>query len=442
MDFQTLKTNLMKIIIIGAGYVGLVQGVCLAELGNQVRCVDIDKEKIEKLKKGISPIYEPGIEELLKRNLKLGRIVFDTAIKSHMKGNEMIFIAVGTPPEEDGHADLKYVLAAAEEIGKNLSHYQIIANKSTVPIKTGQLVRETIAKFYKGEFDVVSNPEFLKEGSAVDDFMHPDRVVIGYSGNKEAAEKVAALYAVLGTPALITDLETAEMIKYASNSYLAAQISFINSLANICEKVGANIEDVARGMRMDERIGKKAFLGAGIGYGGSCFPKDVKSLIQIARDYKNDFKILEESEKVNKIQRLKFIERIKNKLGDLKGKKIAVWGLAFKPRTDDIRDAPSATIVEGLLDLGAKIFAYDPVSENNFRKIAPDVNFCSSSLEACERADALVIITEWSEFRQADLEKVRQKMRNPIIFDGRNIYSLPRMKELGFKYISIGRPEV
>jgi len=419
-----------------------VQGVCLAELGNQVRCVDIDKEKIEKLKKGISPIYEPGIEELLKRNLKLGRIVFDTAIKSHMAGNEMIFIAVGTPPEEDGHADLKYVLAAAEEIGKNLSHYQIIANKSTVPIKTGQLVRETIAKFYKGDFDVVSNPEFLKEGSAVDDFMHPDRVVIGYAGNKEAAEKVAALYAVLGTPALITDLETAEMIKYASNSYLAAQISFINSLANICEKAGANIEDVARGMRMDERIGKKAFLGAGIGYGGSCFPKDVKSLIQIARDYKNDFKILEESEKVNKIQRLKFIERIKNKLGNLKGKKIAVWGLAFKPRTDDIRDAPSVTIVEGLLDLGAKIFAYDPVSENNFRKIAPDVNFCSSSLEACEEADALVIITEWSEFRQADLEKVREKMRNPIIFDGRNIYSLPRMKELGFKYISIGRPEV
>ncbi|MBU4337954.1 UDP-glucose/GDP-mannose dehydrogenase family protein [Patescibacteria group bacterium] len=432
----------MKIIIIGAGYVGLVQGVCLAELGNQVRCVDIDKEKIEKLKKGISPIYEPGIEELLKRNLKLGRIVFDTAIKSHMAGNEMIFIAVGTPPEEDGHADLKYVLAAAEEIGKNLSHYQIIANKSTVPIKTGQLVRETIAKFYKGDFDVVSNPEFLKEGSAVDDFMHPDRVVIGYAGNKEAAEKVAALYAVLGTPALITDLETAEMIKYASNSYLAAQISFINSLANICEKAGANIEDVARGMRMDERIGKKAFLGAGIGYGGSCFPKDVKSLIQIARDYKNDFKILEESEKVNKIQRLKFIERIKNKLGNLKGKKIAVWGLAFKPRTDDIRDAPSVTIVEGLLDLGAKIFAYDPVSENNFRKIAPDVNFCSSSLDACEEADALVIITEWSEFRQADLEKVREKMRNPIIFDGRNIYSLPRMKELGFKYISIGRPEV
>ncbi len=432
----------MKIIIIGAGYVGLVQGVCLAELGNQVRCVDIDKEKIEKLKKGISPIYEPGIEELLKRNLKLGRIVFDTAIKSHMAGNEMIFIAVGTPPEEDGHADLKYVLAAAEEIGKNLSHYQIIANKSTVPIKTGQLVRETIAKFYKGDFDVVSNPEFLKEGSAVDDFMHPDRVVIGYAGNKEAAEKVAALYAVLGTPVLITDLETAEMIKYASNSYLAAQISFINSLAGICEKAGANIEDVARGMKMDERIGKKAFLGAGIGYGGSCFPKDVKSLIQIAKDCNNDFKILEESEKVNKIQRLKFIERIKNKLGDLKGKKIAVWGLAFKPRTDDIREAPSITIVEGLLDLGAKISAYDPVSENNFRKIAPNVNFCSSSLEACEGADALVIITEWSEFRQADLEKVREKMKNPIIFDGRNIYSLPRMKELGFKYISIGRPEV
>ncbi len=432
----------MKIIIIGTGYVGLVQGVCLAELGNEVRCVDIDESKIEKLKKGISPIYEPGIEELLKRNLKSGRIIFDTSLKNHMRGNEMIFIAVGTPPEKDGRADLQYVLAAAEEIGKNLSHYQIIANKSTVPMKTGQLIKKTIQKYYKGDIDVVSNPEFLKEGSAVDDFMHPDRIVIGCNGDKQAAQKVAALYTVLGTPALITDLETAEMIKYASNSYLAAQISFINSVAAICEKVDANIEDVARGMKMDKRIGEKAFLNAGIGYGGSCFPKDVKSMIQIAKDNGLDFRMLEESEKVNKFQRLKFIEEVKNKLGNLKDKKIAVWGVAFKPKTDDIREAPSITILEGLVDLGAKIFAYDPVAENNLKKLIPDVNFCSDSLEVCKDANALLIITEWDEFKQADLEKVREKMKDPLIFDGRNIYSPLRMKELGFKYISIGRPEI
>lgn len=432
----------MKIIIIGTGYVGLVQGVCLAELGNQVCCIDIDEGKIEKLKKGISPIYEPGIEELLKRNLKLGRIVFDTELKNHMKGNEIIFIAVGTPPEENGRTDLKYVKAAAEEIGKNLTHYQIIVDKSTVPIKTGQLVKEAIAKSSKSDFDVVSNPEFLKEGSAVNDFMHPDRIVIGSNGSKEAAEKVAALYKVLGAPMLITDLETAEMIKYASNSYLAMQVSFVNSLAGICKKVGANIEDVAQGMKMDERIGKKAFLNAGVGYGGSCFPKDVASLIQIAKDYDNDFKMLEESEKINKTQRLKFVEEIKNNLGDLKNKKIAVWGLSFKPGTDDIREAPSITIIEGLLALGAKISAYDPVGENNFKKLIPDIAFCPNPLEVCEGADALAIITEWNEFKQMDLEKVREKMKNPVIFDGRNIYPVSKMKNSGFKYISIGRPDI
>ncbi len=432
----------MKIIVIGTGYVGLVQGVCLAELGNEVACVDIDTSKVEKLKKGISPIYEPGIEELLKKNIKSGRIVFDVSMKNYMKGNEIIFIAVGTPAQEDGHADLKYVLAAAEEIGKNLSCYQIIVNKSTVPIKTGQLVRETISKFYKGGFDVVSNPEFLKEGSAVEDFMNPDRIVLGCNGSKNAAEKVAMLYAVLGVPSLITDLETAEMIKYASNSYLATQISFINSVASICEKVGANIEDVARGMKMDKRIGKESFLNAGIGYGGSCFPKDVKSLIQIAKDNDSDFRILEEVEKVNKIQRLRFIEQIKKKLGDLKNKKIAVWGVAFKPKTDDIREAPAITILEGLIDLGAKIFAYDPVAEKNFKKIMPEINFCLDSTEVCENADALLIITDWNEFKHIDLEKVCKLMKNPLIIDGRNIYSLDKVRDTGFKYVSMGRPEV
>lgn len=432
----------MKIIVIGTGYVGLVQGVCLAELGNEVACIDIDESKIERLKEGISPIYEPGIEELLKRNIKLGRIVFDVSIKNHMEGNEIIFIAVGTPSKEDGHADLKYVLAAAEEIGKNLSHYQIIVNKSTVPIKTGQLVKETIGKFYAGDFDVVSNPEFLKEGSAVEDFMNPDRIVLGCNGNRNAAERVAMLYAVLGAPSLITDLETAEMIKYASNSYLATQISFINSVASICEKVGANIEDVSRGMKMDKRIGKKSFLSAGIGYGGSCFPKDVKSLIQIAEDNDSAFGILEEVEKVNKRQRLKFIEQIKRKLGDLKDKKIAVWGVAFKAKTDDVREAPAITILQRLVDLEAKIFVYDPVAEENFRRIIPEINFCPDSIEVCEDADALLIITDWNEFKQIDLEKVYKKMKSPIIFDGRNVYSLGKMKELGFGYISIGRKEV
>ncbi len=429
----------MKIAVVGTGYVGLVQGVCLAELGNEVVCVDIDEEKIAKLRRGVSPIYEPGIEELIRKNLGAGRIGFNTSLAQQIKGTKIIFIAVGTPPDESGRADLKYVLAAAAEIGKCLDHYAVIVNKSTVPIGTGELVRNTIKKYYRGDFDVVSNPEFLREGSAIDDFMHPDRVVIGCNNGKTAAYKVAELYMVLGAPILITNLETAEMIKYASNSYLATQISFINSVANVCEKVGADVADVARGMKLDKRIGQRAFLSAGLGYGGSCFPKDVSALIQIARENKVDFRILEEVEAVNKEQRQRFVLKVKETLGDLKGKRIAVWGIAFKPKTDDIRDAPAVSIIESLLSLGAKITVYDPVAAENIAKIFPQASLAKKSIEACRGADALLVITEWDEFKQINLSEVRGIMSRPVILDGRNIYAPARMKELGFEYYSVGR---
>ncbi len=429
----------MKVLVIGTGYVGLVQGVCLAELGNEVVCIDVMPEKIEKLKKGISPIYEPGIEELITKNLKAKRIKFSTSLAGNISGAEIIFIAVGTPPDEDGRADLKYVKAAAEQIGQNLKKYAVVVNKSTVPIGTGEMVRKTIEKHYKGDFDVVSNPEFLREGSAIDDWMKPDRVVIGDSNGRKAAKKVAKLYEVLEAPILITNLETAEMIKYASNSFLATQISFINSIAQICEKVGADVGEVSRGMKLDGRIGKRAFLNAGLGYGGSCFPKDVEALVQIAADNKVDFKILEEVEATNKLQRVRFVEKIKLELKDLKDKTIAVWGIAFKPKTDDIRMAPSVAIIEQLMSLGAKIVAFDPVAEENLLKIMPEVKFVGNAADACRDADALAIITEWDEFRQIDLKKIKKTMKKPVIFDGRNIYEPENMRELGFKYYSIGR---
>lgn len=429
----------MRVVIIGTGYVGLVQGVCLAELGNQVTCIDVDSEKIRKLKKGISPIYEPGIEELVTKNIKSGRLNFDTKLKRNLVDNELIFIAVGTPSDEKGRADLKYVIAAAEEIGKSLKDRQIIINKSTVPIGTGQLVKKTIKTYFKGQFSVISNPEFLKEGSAIDDFMHPDRIVLGYDQDRKAVEKVAKLYEVLEAPILITNLETAEMIKYASNSYLANQISFINSVAEICEKVHADITEVAAGMKLDKRIGKKAFLSAGLGYGGSCFPKDVQALIQIARDHQVVFKILEEVETVNKNQRQRFVLRVKTALKRVKGKRIGIWGVAFKPKTDDIREAPSVTIIESLIDLGAKLVAFDPVAEENSKRLFPDLRFAKNPYDACEQADALLIITEWDEFKQLDLKRVKKLMKKPLIFDGRNIYSPTEMKRLGFKYYSIGR---
>jgi len=429
----------MKITVIGTGYVGLVQGVCLADLGNEVVCVDIDKLKVERLSQGISPIYEPGIEEIIKKNLEAGRIKFVSSIAEGLLESEIVFIAVGTPSDENGRADLKYVIAAAEDIGKNLKDYKVIVNKSTVPIGTGKLVKSTIAKFYKGEFDVVSNPEFLREGSALDDFIHPDRIILGDSNGRSAAEKVAKLYEVLGAPILITSLETAEMIKYASNSYLATQISFINSVANICEKAGADVNEVAKGMKLDKRIGSRAFLSAGLGYGGSCFPKDVQALVKIAKDNGYDFKILEEVESVNKLQRQKFINMIKDHYGDLSGKKIALWGISFKPKTDDIREAPSIPIIEGLISLGAEIYAFDPVAETNLKKLIPEVKFSGNALDVCEGADGLVIITEWDEFKQIDLAKLKKTMKKPVIFDGRNIYNKNDLSKIGIEYYSIGR---
>jgi len=429
----------MKVLVIGTGYVGLVQGVCLAELGNEVICIDVISEKVEKLRQGISPIYEPGIEELITKNLKAERIKFSTSLKENIKDAEIIFIAVGTPPDEDGRADLKYVKEAAKEIGQSLDHYAIVVNKSTVPIGTGEMVRKTIEKYYKGDFDVVSNPEFLREGSAIEDWMKPDRVVIGDSNGHKAAKKVAKLYQVLEAPILITNLEAAEMIKYASNSFLATQISFINSIAQICEKVGANVVEVSQGMKLDGRIGKRAFLNAGLGYGGSCFPKDVEALIQIAADNRVDFKILEEVEAANQLQRVRFVEKIQTELGTLKDKTIAVWGIAFKPKTDDIRMAPSVPVIKQLVSLGAKIVAFDPVAQENLLRIMPEVKFAAKAADACRDADALAIVTEWDEFRHIDLSKIKKIMKSPIIFDGRNIYDPATMEEKGFKYFSIGR---
>lgn len=430
----------MRVVVIGTGYVGLVQGVCLAELGNNVVCIDIDQNKIDKLKKGISPIYEPGINELIKKNLAIDRIKFDISFDKYLDEAEIIFCAVGTPQGENGAAELKYVLAFAEEIGKKLKNYKIIVNKSTVPVGTNRIVQKKIAEYYKGKFDILSNPEFLKEGLAIEDFMHPDRIVIGHRGAQEAAKKLAKLYGVLDTHILITSLETAEMIKYASNSFLANQISFINSISEICEKVGADVTEVAKGMKLDTRIGQKAFLNAGLGYGGSCFPKDVQALIKIARDSDVDFKILEEVENVNKKQRQKFVEKIRKRLGKLRDKKITVWGIAFKPKTDDIREAPVITILENLSSLGVKIIAYDPVAGENLQKLMPQVKVVDNPIDACVDSEALLIITEWDEFKQIDLNKIKNNMKNPIIFDGRNIYSPAEMKKLGFKYYSIGRP--
>lgn len=430
----------MKILVIGTGYVGLVQGVALAELGNEVVCVDVDERKISKLRSGESPIYEPGIEELIKKNLRQERIVFDTSLKKHVNQVDVAFIAVGTPSDEEGRADLRYVVSAAEEIGKSLKKSIVVVNKSTVPIGTGEMVKNTIKKYYKGEFDVVSNPEFLREGSALDNFFHPDRVVIGCNGTSAAAQKIAGLYKVLNCPIVITNLETAEMIKYASNSFLATQISFINAIANICEKVGADVADVSRGMRFDKRIGEKAFLNAGVGYGGSCFPKDVLAMIQIAKDNDEHFKILEEVESTNKIQRQKFIQKIITGLGKIKGKRIAVWGIAFKAKTDDIREAPAVTIIESLQNLGAEVLAYDPVAEENARKVMPDVIYVSRPQDACKKADALVIVTDWDEFKQVDLLELGTLMKQKVIFDGRNIYNSEDAKDAAFKYYGIGRP--
>lgn len=429
----------MKVLVIGTGYVGLVQGVCLAEIGHEITCIDVDAKKVQKLKKAVSPIYEPGIEDLIKKNVKGGRLSFDTSLKKHINVSDVVFIAVGTPSDEDGSADLKYVFAVAEEIGRHLKKEAIVVTKSTVPVGTNRKVKDVIASHYEGDLEVISNPEFLREGSAIEDFMHPDRIVIGFHENQKAAEKVAALYKPLKAPVLMTDLETAEMIKYASNSFLAVEISFINTIAQVCEHVGADVKKVAKGMKLDKRIGPKAFLAAGLGYGGSCFPKDVKALIRIAKDHKVDFRILKDTEAVNKEQRQRFVLKIQKTLGSLRGKRIAVLGVAFKPETDDIREAPAITVIEALTGLGAEVVVYDPVAQANVKKRMPGLHFAFNIATACKGAHAVAIMTEWREFKGANWQKIAKTMDQPLMFDGRNMFEKEEMQRAGMRYFSIGR---
>ncbi|MCW1949050.1 MAG: UDP-glucose/GDP-mannose dehydrogenase family protein [Candidatus Shapirobacteria bacterium] len=430
-----------KITVIGVGYVGLVTGTCLAEMGNEVIGVDIDRKRIDDLNHGVIPIYEQGLEELVKGNIKNGRLTFTTDVSGAVRESEIVFIAVGTPPMFDGSVNLEYVRSAAKSVGENMNGYKVIVNKSTVPIGTGDVVSRIIEEKYNGEFDVVSNPEFLREGTAVSDFMNPDRVVIGTSSTK--AEKIMCdLYSNFGTENMVvTDVKTAEMIKYASNSFLATEISFINSIANLCEKLGADVEKVSQGMMLDKRIGQKAFLHAGVGYGGSCFPKDVKGLIQIAQENNVRFGILEEVENTNNAQKQSLLGKIQKLVGqDLRGKNIVLWGLAFKPHTDDVREAPALVVIKQLLDRGVNIRVFDPIAQKQAEKILGESVFYESNLEdSVKNSDCLVILTEWPEFKVVDLDKVKKKMNEANVVDGRNIFDPNEMKKKGFKYISVGR---
>ncbi|MCK5280800.1 MAG: UDP-glucose/GDP-mannose dehydrogenase family protein [Cyclobacteriaceae bacterium] len=434
----------MKIAVIGTGYVGLVTGTCFSELGNHVTCVDIDEEKIKNLKNRKIPIYEPGLDVLFERNVKHGRLKFTTNLEKGVKGAKVIFLALPTPPGEDGSADLKYILNVSEELGPLLEDYTVVVDKSTVPVGTAKKVRDKIAEKSKVDFDVVSNPEFLREGVAVEDFMKPDRVVIG-TGSLKATSIMDALYAPLvrqGNPIIFMDESSAELTKYAANSFLATKISFMNEIANLCEKLGANVDDVRKGIGSDSRIGKR-FLFAGIGYGGSCFPKDVQALSKSANDADYDFKILNAVMEINQSQKLKLFYKMKDYFGDLEGKTVAIWGLAFKPYTDDIREAPSIYNINELLQAGAKVQAYDPEAMENIKKIYGDrISLYEDEYEALEGADVLLIITEWPVFRQPDFDLITKKLKQKVIFDGRNLYPTKQMQEMGFKYISIGRIEV
>lgn len=437
-----MKGNyLMNICVIGTGYVGLVAGTCLAEMGNTVICVDNNKEKLEKLRNGIVPIFEPGLEEMIKSNTSENRLYFSDDLKASVEKSTICFIAVGTPQGEDGSADLKYVCQVAEEIGKAINGYKVIVDKSTVPVGTAEKVTEIIKKQTSHDFDVVSNPEFLKQGAAVDDFLKPDRVVIG-SDSQRATKIMQELYAPFlrtGNPVIIMDVKSAEMTKYAANSFLAVKISYANEIANICEKVGANAEMVRIGMCSDKRIGSQ-FLFPGLGYGGSCFPKDVKALIKTANENGCNADLISSADKVNKRQRLLFVEKITKYFGeDLSNKTFAVWGLAFKPKTDDMREAPSITIIKALLEKGAKIQAYDPKAMQTAKyHFADKITYANSSYEALENTDALLLLTEWNEFRRPDFDKIKKLLKTPIIFDGRNQYNRKSLEESGFTYFSIG----
>jgi len=427
-----------KITIIGTGYVGLVTGTCLAELGNEVFCIDIDSVRIENLKEGIIPFYEPNLEELVKRNIKEKRLFFSIDLAPAISQSEIIFITVGTPAKENGEADLSYVEKAAQSIAKNLRDYAVIVVKSTVPPKTAKKIEGLIKKYYQGSFDIVSNPEFLREGSAISDFMKPNRIVIGRE-SKKAEEVIRKLYEPLNSPILVTNLESAEMIKYASNAFLATKISFINEIANICERIGADVEEIAKGMGFDPRIGDK-FLKAGLGYGGSCFPKDVRALRQSAGANGYNFCLLKSVIEVNSNQRKFIVEKTEKLLNGLENKLIGIWGLAFKANTDDVRESAAIEIIKSLRKKGAKIKAYDSMAEENAKKILPkEVIFCQNPYEAVQESDGLFIATEWDEFKKVDLLRVKNLLKSPNIIDGRNIYSPNEMKKLGFNYICVGR---
>lgn len=435
----------MKIAVVGTGYVGLVTGTCFAETGNTVTCIDIDQEKVKKLQSGQVTIYEPGLENLFTRNINQGRLSFTTSLADGIKDAKIIFLALPTPQGADGAADLKYILKVADDLGPILSEYTVIIDKSTVPVGTAEKVAEHIKVNAKVEFDVVSNPEFLREGVAVEDFMKPERVVIGTESAK-ARKIMETLYAPFvrqGNPLIFMDERSAELTKYAANSFLAAKITFMNEIANLCEKLGANVDDVRKGMGTDSRIGKR-FLFPGIGYGGSCFPKDVQALAKSSEDVDYDFKILKSVIEVNEGMKTRLIPQIKNYFkGSLKGKTIAMWGLAFKPHTDDIREAPALYNIDALVAEGAKVKVHDPEAMSNVKKLIGDkVEYFDTPYETLQDADALFIATEWPEFRTPDFEKVNSLLKNKVIFDGRNLYDLEQMKELGYTYYSIGRETI
>ena len=431
----------MNICVIGTGYVGLVAGACLADMGNKVICIDNNEDKISQLKKGILPIYEPSLEELVKSNVLENRLSFSTDLKSAVEKSLVCFIAVGTPQGEDGSADLQYVYDVAKSIAKSMNEYKVIVDKSTVPVGTAEKVSEIIKANTSYNFDVVSNPEFLKQGNAVNDFLSPDRVIIGSNSDKatQIMQEIYAPFFRTGNRVIVMDVKSAEMTKYASNSFLAVKISYANEIANLCEKVGANAEMVRIGMTTDSRIGNK-FLFAGLGYGGSCFPKDVKALIKTGIENGCDMSIIKSADETNKKQRLLFIDKIIKKFGkDLTGKTFAVWGLAFKPKTNDMREAPSITIINELLKRGAKVQAYDPKANDEAKFYFQDrITYAKNSYDALENADVLLLLTEWNEFRRPDFEKIKNTLKTPVIFDGRNQYNSERLLEKGFDYTCIG----
>ena len=429
----------MNICVIGTGYVGLVTGVVFADLGNEVVCVDKLEEKVALLKAGVMPIYEPGLEEMVARNADEGRLSFTTDLESAVRKSDVVFICVGTPPKEDGATDMTQVESAARGIAAAMDRYKVVVNKSTVPVGTGDFVREIIETNRRRnvDFDVVSNPEFLREGSAISDTLHPDRIVIG-APNQIVAMKILELYAPLERPMIITDVASAEMIKYASNAFLACKISFANSIANLCEEVGADVIHVVKGMGSDARIGQ-AFLQAGMGYGGSCFPKDVRSLQHTVGKYGCTFPLLDATIETNDDQPQRFIRKIEAALGSFEGKKVAVLGLAFKANTDDMREAKSLDVIAALLAGGGQVVAYDPIAMENTKRIFPQINYAKNAYEAAEGADAVVVVTEWNEFKQINLERLKETMKGTHVFDGRNLYDPAKMKRLGFDYVCVGR---